>query len=1150
MGSTEFDVTTLLTHRALVRGVASSLLRDPHDVDDAEAETRAAALERGLPEGPGLRPWLATVARRVALRQRRSRARRLARERAAARPEASVPSAQALAAAEETRTLVVAAVIALDAPLREAVLARYHLELSERDAAQRLGLSLDTLRDRLRRARAQLRRDLERSHRGDPRTLDAALLPLCWSVPPAATSILAALAMSTKSVSVAVASALVLLAGLALWRGGTQRPASPADHVVAADGPRSAVPHSTEFAVRPQLEDPLSANSARRSPSSATPQSEEALAWTGTVEGPDGVPVRGATVFAALRLGAHGLDLAQLETLAADPSVLRLTTSDESGRFHLPAPDAESRAFLGARHADHISDGSLPSCSPGEVTLRLESTWYLVGKVHDGSNRPLAGAQVEGAMHDGYFTHRPQATSDERGDYRLGPFHGPRWFSALQVVAVAPGHPRLVQPVDLNGVVEVGRARGMDPSERPLDLFLPTSASLDLAIVDFHSREPVPEATVRLWSSEYTDINYSVEGVTLKAPLLGRGLWVEGSTDAQGRFRAEHLPAEVKLPAVSGFMSSAYGWVAVRAPGYAVRIQMLQRPGTGESQQLTVYLSRAATVRGRVLDETGEPWAGSSVFVQEDDLNGKTRVDGWPRGGWNCTVEADGTFCLTGVPAFGAANPSHVSIRGPSGPTGRGQQLASVALELDPGDDYDLGDVRPDRPEASFELRLRVLDAQGQVVSGARVSTREMGPATLTDEAGRIRLEFESDRAIPVTATHAERGYVRRSLQPAPVRANLETPLHELILYPYHRVLGRVIDTAGQPLPAAVVLVMPVEDRGILGTTDGGRTLPQYQGIRAQLRPDGTFEVVTPEPGPYRVTAELSPEATGAPRPSVSLVATAGIPVDLVLERPATPEPARLTVRPREGLAIGGASVAPRAEEGNPRRTSLIQVAPDQWESPLLSPGPWRLQVEVEGRARRALDLDLSAGEHRELFLDRGASGTIAGTIVGGVPGDWIQVSGPAGEGGGAALDALGRFELTGLGAGTYELRLTTSGNSTQRLLAPAPPVTLASDDDRVEVQRETLPALRWSVRILPDEATADIPPLRHLRVRQQGSVLYEVAASFLTNAKHGILVPFGACTVELHEGDRLLASAEIEATEGSAGVTELTVPDSTAPPR
>jgi RNA polymerase sigma-70 factor (ECF subfamily) len=155
------DADELLAHGAFLRALARGLLRG-EGAEDVVQEAYARALER-RPRQP--RAWLGRVVRNLALTSRIGSGRRARRERAAARAEAEPAAADAVARLEIQR-LVVDAVLALREPYRSTVVQRYFEGLKTKEIARRTGVPYETVRTRLGRALAELRKELDRVHHG------------------------------------------------------------------------------------------------------------------------------------------------------------------------------------------------------------------------------------------------------------------------------------------------------------------------------------------------------------------------------------------------------------------------------------------------------------------------------------------------------------------------------------------------------------------------------------------------------------------------------------------------------------------------------------------------------------------------------------------------------------------------------------------------------------------------------------------------------------------------------------------------------------------------------------------------------------------------------------------------------------------------
>lgn len=154
---------SLLEHAGFLRRLAVQLAG--RDAEDLAQDTWTVALARPPRASDSPRGWLAAVAGNLWKNQRRSAARRAARERAAARADC-VPGVDEIAAREEVRRRVVEAVLALPDDLREVVVLRFYEGLDSPAIGARLGRPASTVRTRLQTALQHLRQRLDGEHGG------------------------------------------------------------------------------------------------------------------------------------------------------------------------------------------------------------------------------------------------------------------------------------------------------------------------------------------------------------------------------------------------------------------------------------------------------------------------------------------------------------------------------------------------------------------------------------------------------------------------------------------------------------------------------------------------------------------------------------------------------------------------------------------------------------------------------------------------------------------------------------------------------------------------------------------------------------------------------------------------------------------------
>ena len=152
-------------YREISFRTAYLISRNSADAEDATQDAFVKAyyaLDRFRTAEP-FRPWIIRIVSNEARNRRRSAGRR---ERLALRvierrgPGDAAPSPDAAAIAQETRGALLAALETLPERDRQVIACRYLLELSEAETATMLGVRPGTVKSRLSRALARLRREL------------------------------------------------------------------------------------------------------------------------------------------------------------------------------------------------------------------------------------------------------------------------------------------------------------------------------------------------------------------------------------------------------------------------------------------------------------------------------------------------------------------------------------------------------------------------------------------------------------------------------------------------------------------------------------------------------------------------------------------------------------------------------------------------------------------------------------------------------------------------------------------------------------------------------------------------------------------------------------------------------------------------------
>ncbi|QDU65193.1 RNA polymerase sigma factor [Engelhardtia mirabilis] len=173
-------IETLLAEQGWMRSLALALLRDAQVADDVVQDAVLAALRRPPASDRPLRPWLRAVVRNVAWKRiERDRNRATSeRDRAAARPEAAMPSAEELSERHELRALVCELVRELDEPYRSTLLLRFFEDRSPAQIAAHTQTPAGTVRWRLKVGLDRLRERLDARHGGERLAWARCLAPL------------------------------------------------------------------------------------------------------------------------------------------------------------------------------------------------------------------------------------------------------------------------------------------------------------------------------------------------------------------------------------------------------------------------------------------------------------------------------------------------------------------------------------------------------------------------------------------------------------------------------------------------------------------------------------------------------------------------------------------------------------------------------------------------------------------------------------------------------------------------------------------------------------------------------------------------------------------------------------------------------------
>ncbi|HEY3929969.1 MAG TPA: RNA polymerase sigma factor [Candidatus Koribacter sp.] len=151
--------TCVREHGSMVYRIAFSVLRNPHDAEDAAQETFLRALRSGkLTDVTDSKAWLAKIAWRIALDHRRPAGVAID---AIAEPISQLPDAENELLRAERTELLHQLILSLPRELQDVITLSTVQELSGADVAVILGIPEASVRTRMHRARALMKEKLE-----------------------------------------------------------------------------------------------------------------------------------------------------------------------------------------------------------------------------------------------------------------------------------------------------------------------------------------------------------------------------------------------------------------------------------------------------------------------------------------------------------------------------------------------------------------------------------------------------------------------------------------------------------------------------------------------------------------------------------------------------------------------------------------------------------------------------------------------------------------------------------------------------------------------------------------------------------------------------------------------------------------------------
>jgi large repetitive protein len=426
------------------------------------------------------------------------------------------------------------------------------------------------------------------------------------------------------------------------------------------------------------------------------------------------------------------------------------TVTDEQGRISLPQLQALTLAIV---HPDHAPFQEQRFQPQRDFTIRLDGGVSISGRVVDPKGEsPVANAVV---TIDGW----PLGTSDEDGTFTTP--NAPKQWSTAKVSSG-------------NLTTQLTRA-----TARSTTIQLRRAATVTGTVVDSSSGRGIPRARVLLGDGE--------------GFRSGTRRWTW--TDASGRF------------SFSSVLPGSYS-LTTSHPSWDGRIDPVTVVGDNDVDR-RIETERTAAVRGRAIDERGQPVAGASVAVdvEESDALRFARFrmqDQTP----DVRTAPDGRFFAFGIPAD---KPVRLSGTHPSRPAAK-----SDRLELDAGETATgatlvfprgvslTGTVTTSSGAPISNAAIRVSESNRGARGGQAIFIRSGEGAdqpALTDAQGRFDVKVaEGAWDVSVTAD----GFAPARMNAIDPRQNTE-PL-KVVLEEGTVVQGRVV-RGGIGIPAVDVII-------------------------------------------------------------------------------------------------------------------------------------------------------------------------------------------------------------------------------------------------------------------------------------------------------------------------------------------------------
>jgi RNA polymerase sigma factor (sigma-70 family) len=768
-------------HADMVFGVSRRLLRNDADAEDITQGCFLKLARSPSPPRSSVLGWLHAAATNAAIDLRRAGARRRERERVFAErrarehdPGLSHDPAGASQDLAELHAHVDECMLELPEELRTVIAAHFLERRTQETLAADLGVSRQTVGHRIRRGIDHLRRLLAK--RGVSISVAALASGLARSsldaAPPALLASLGRLALAGPSIAPAagpaaalsltakiggllmakkllisgtVAAVLLVLAGYAAYRTVVQ-PAirsSPSARVSRSAG-TGAPPPTLETRVAPGVKAQRAAAAADGGGDAIAALPRVSL--EGTVADPEGRPVEGARVVAA--------------GPAEDPKELAAAESDAAGRFRLEAPEGTDAAVYAFKPGAGLGQAT---GEPGALAITLEPLGELGGRFYDrDTGEGIAGLTVRlarysspaaapevAALHaaawrlfEGLHGENGGAVTDDDGRYAFREVSPLRYRFELDPDSsdhVLPGYrlddstPEiLLAPGERRSGVDFALQRGGSIAGT---VFGPDGRSLAGARVE---ALPSYHAPLRRVARCGPDGTYRFRGLAPNATYV---IWASHEGLAPGESPVTSMPAAQPVEGVD------------------------------------VHLARGHSLRGRFIDDLGQPVAGIGVMLRK-----ASGTDRRSQGHGGAATGEDGSFSFERVAPGEYVLLPHSSVHVTDAvfpftmPEGR--DLTGLELVL--------------RRKAGGFVSGHVVDHVGTPVAGFPVSAMRGSKAVaraVTGEDGAFHLEGLGDAETCTVTGYTEEYWSGRQPEVAVNSTGIT-----LVVYRRGRIAGRVVD--------------------------------------------------------------------------------------------------------------------------------------------------------------------------------------------------------------------------------------------------------------------------------------------------------------------------------------------------------------------